>query len=489
MQEFYFHIHGKPYSQEVWKKDAYYDYFNSIYSNAYLNASTDESFMIIEILDKMVHYTYMRSKNIRDNAEREGSFFAITVSFKSQYCSVFALYNLLDQIYNKIAKNSFFIQSEFAGCLKYKVLQLEDANVAEQMHMAFEKNTMYLNLRNLSTPTDTIRSTETKVVSLMDVDSPEFVDTIMTNRVVVSPKLESAIIRCGKIESDLNTIRAQKKALSSSNEQLKSEIAILSKENESLSDQLHSSASSTEKKYKTKLEQLQNDLTNIAEERDSLKQKIQEAISSIELIDQPFQKLTRLLAGRFPESRSQKRNDYLEEEHEANTRSQKPIWRDWLNSILLGLILVCCVVILALALKSNTSKPESSKDINATIMTKIADNDQKIKEETSYPEETETEGTKVEYSDWNDCTINVIGSSNGIVKKKMKYTVKVCLKDWNKANVPTGIWLIDLGDNNPINSDGADSFVVPDKLETGTNLLIKYMYNNVPVVTRTVKVE
>ena len=195
------------------------------------------------------------------------------------------------------------------------------------------------------------------------------------------------------------------------------------------------------------------------------------------------------MAARFPESRSQKRNDYLEEEHEANTRSQKPIWRDWLNSILLGLILVCCVVILALALKSNTSKPESSKDINATIMTKIADNDQKIKEETSYPEETETEETKVEYSDWNDCTINVIGSSNGIVKKKMKYTVKVCLKDWNKANVPTGIWLIDLGDNNPINSDGADSFVVPDKLETGTNLLIKYIYNNVPVVTRTVKVE
>ena len=263
MQAYDFHIHGKPYSQEVWKKDEYYDYFNSIYSNAYLNASSDESYMIIEILDKKVHYTYMRSKNIRDNAEREGSFFAITVSFKGQYCSVIAIYNLLDQIYNKIAKPLLFTQSKNPGWLKYKVLQLEDANVADQMLMAFDKNVMYLNLKNLGNTENTIHSVETKIVSLMDVDSPEFVDTIMTNRVVVSPKLESAIIRCGKIESDLNTIRAQKKALSSSNEQLKSEIAILSKENESLSDQLHSSASSTEKKYKTKLEQLQNDLTNI----------------------------------------------------------------------------------------------------------------------------------------------------------------------------------------------------------------------------------
>lgn len=104
MQGYDFHIHGKPYSQDIWKNDAYSDYLNGMYSNAYLNALTDESYMIIEIHNKIVHYTYMRSKGIRDNAEREGSFFAITVSLKGQYCSVAALYNLLDQIYIKIAK-------------------------------------------------------------------------------------------------------------------------------------------------------------------------------------------------------------------------------------------------------------------------------------------------------------------------------------------------------------------------------------------------
>lgn len=75
MLEYDFHIHGKPYSQDIWKNDTYSDYLNGMYSNVYLNASSDESYLIIEILNNTVHYTYMRSKGIRDSQGRDGSFF------------------------------------------------------------------------------------------------------------------------------------------------------------------------------------------------------------------------------------------------------------------------------------------------------------------------------------------------------------------------------------------------------------------------------
>lgn len=492
MQEYDFHIHGKPYSQDICKRDSYYDYLSGIYSNEYLNASTDESFMIIEILNGTVHYTYMRSKSIRDNTEREGSFFAITVSLKDQYCSVIALYNLLNQIYNKIAKNSFFTQSKIPGCLKYKVLQLEDANVTDQMRAAFENNVVYLNLKKINYTMDTIGSNETKVVSLRDVDSPEFVDSMMRYRMVVSTELDSAVKRCRTIESELKAIRSQKQALSSSNEQLQSEISLLIKENKALTNQLQTSASDTENRYKSKLDELQNELNDITKERDSLKRTIEDAASSIDLIDQPFQKLTRLLAGRFPESRSQKHNDYLEEQHEANTKPQKPIWRDWLNSILLGLILVCCVVVLVIVLKSSAidsisesnSKPDETEVVTYTETTSEQDISQEDDHGGITGETEETEESVPSYDSWAECMLNIKGGGDNLEINK-EYTLSVTKKG-NPANIPDGYWSVYINKGEELNKD--NSFKITDQSNRGKNVMIEYIVNGQPVKQRVCKI-
>lgn len=499
MQGYDFHIHGKPYSQDIWKNDAYSDYLNSMYSNAYLNAIPDESYMIIEIHNKMVHYTYMRSKGILDNAEREGSFFAVTVSFKEHYCSVNALYNLLDQIYHKIAKPSFFVQSKIGGCLKYKVQQLEDANVAEQMLMAFDKNVMLLNVRDINYQFDTLHSKETKIVSLKDVDSPEFVDMLLRNRIVVSPMLNSAVKRCSAIESELVAIKTQKQVLLSTNESLQSEIFALTEENKSLSTQLHASASSTEKKYKSRLDQLEGELTQVTNERDSLKQKIQEATSSIELIDQPFQKLTRLLAGRFPENRSQKRNDYLGVEHEVNTESQKPVWRDWVNSILLGLVLVCCCVILAIVLKASSNDnifEQNSKVVDTeentysdTTMRQDVNQDEFSIESGKFSRETdefsgETEESVSSYDSWSECKLNIKGGSDNLEINK-DYSLSVT-KNGKPANVPAGRWSVYINEGEVINKDS--KFKITDPSSHGKNVMIGYYVDGQLVKQRVCKI-
>lgn len=486
MQGYDFHIHGKPYSQDVWKNDDYSDYLSSMYSNEYLNAASDESYMIIEIYNKTLHYTYMRSKGIRDNAERDGSFFAITISFKGQCCSVAPLFNLLDQIYNKIAKPSFFVQSKIAGCLKYKVLQLEDANVMNQMQLAFDKNVMYLNLRDISNLTDTIHSNETRIISLRDVDSPEFLDMLLKNRLIVSPKLVSAIKRCGAIESELAKISSQNQILLSSKERLQSDIATLTEENKSLSNKLLTSASSTEKKFKSKLEQLQNDLANVTNERNSLKQKIQEATTSIELIDQPFQKLTHLIAGRFPESRSQICNNYLEDKQAFKTKSHTPFWIDWLNCILLGIVLVCCCVILFIVLKSPSV--DNSSDINPkSDETPVVDYS-----ESANGSDIESEDFNIEqdkqmpvYDSWEECFLNIKGGGDNL-KLNEDYTLSVT-KNGKPANIPNGYWSVYINNGEKIDID--NSFKITDPTNRGKKVTIEYIINGQSVKQRVCNIQ
>lgn len=440
-------------------------------------------------------YTYIRHQNVYDVEGRPQAFFALTVSFRKAFCTnVYKLYQLFDAVYNQICLGSILKQS--GNGETYLVADLTTARsganaTVDKIQVAFAQKLAELIVPTLQTLSwgDTFNRAK-KSISLFEVDSPLFFDYLKKYSVIVSPNMQPAAIAYDAIAAELKQMTAQKKALSSSNEQLQSDLATLSQENKSLKSQLHASSSSTEKKYRSKLDQFQAELAQVTSERDSLKQKIQEATSSIELIDQPFQKLTRLLAGRFPESRSPKRIEYLEEKHEANKKAQKPIWRDWINSILLGLVLVCCCAILLIVLRSNSAESTTSDNTNNTAQTATADeNNPIIQEELTNDDAVLGDGNNPKYSDWNDCTINVLHSQHGIVKKNTKYSVKVCLKDWNDATVPPGTWLVDLGDNQPINVDGQDSFVVPEDLSPGTNLLIKYMYNNTPVITRTVKVE
>lgn len=494
MPEYNFHIHGKPYSQDIWKNDKYHDYLNGMYTDQYLNASSDESYLIIEILDNTVHYTYMLSKGVRDSLGRAGSFFAMTVSLKGQCCSVIALYNLLDQIYNKFAKPSFF---NYDGKnLQYKVQHLEDAKVAntsvvDQIKTAFDNNVMHLDLKNLDHSKDTIHSSETKVFSIMDVDSPEFLSELKKYRIVVSSLADSAIKRCGKIEAEYTIVRDQNNLLTTQNNQLNSQILSLKQENELLSSQLHSSASTAEKKYKDTINQLKRDVENISRERDSLKRKIDEATSSVELIEKPIQKLTRLLAGRFPKNDKEPFDEDMESSPKSDSKDSKGTRISRLNSILLGIIIFLCFVILYfVALKPNIvdNTPKDSEepaDSEVSIYSGEADYGTEYGE---IPAESEPESgeTTIKYDDWESCLINIVGGGNQI-KNGKTYTLKVQKSDYSVATVPQGSWSVWINSPNELINDD-NTFVLPEGTALETNVRIEYIVDGKTVLSRTSKV-
>lgn len=492
MNTFDIYVHGTPRGHQIWGSEHSHDYISTFYNHD--SQASEKVVLQIDICGGDSFYTYIRHQNVFDVEGRPQAFFALTVGFRKALCSnVYRLYQLFDAVYNQICLGSILKQS--GNGESYLVADLTAARsganaTVDKIQAAFTQKIAELivpTLQSLSSG-DTFNRTK-KTISLLEVDSPLFFDYLKKYSVIVSPNMQPAAIAYDTVAAELKQVSAQKKALSSSNEQLQSDIETLSQENKSLSNQLQSSSSSTEKKYRSKLERLQGELAQVTSERDSLKRKIQEATSSIELIDQPFQKLTRLMAGRFPEKGSSRRNDPMGEQPEANKKDQKSSWSNWINSILLGIVLVICCVILVLVLRNSASETANIEDTTAiTTMTVVDENNDENLDET-ITGVIEQEAGVVNYSDWKDCTIDVVGSHNDIVKKNRKYTVKVCLIGWRKANVPSGTWLVDMGDNVPINTDGGDSFSVPNDLKSGTNLLIQYIYNNNPVVTRTVTVE
>lgn len=498
MPEYNFHIHGKPYSQDIWKNDEYHDYLSGMYSNTYLNASSDEAFLIIEILNNTVHYTYMRSKGVRDSKEREGSFFAMTVSMTGKYCSVIALYNLLDQIFIKIAKPSFFNQDGMN--LQYKVIQLEDARITgasavDQIKAAFDKNVLYLDLKTLDNSKDTVRSTETKVFSLMDVDCPEFISELKNYRIVVSNKVDSAIKRCGKVEADYAVVVNKNSNLTSQNSQLNSQIQSLKKEIELLSGQLHSSTSSAEKKYKDTIKQLKSEIEIISSERDSLRKLIDEATSSIELIDKPVQKLTRLLAGRFQESDKMHFDQDMASSQKSYPKDSKKIRTSGLNNILLYIIIVLCIAILFCVLfrinsgNNAVATPTTSENTDS-IASVISSTEDLVSE--PYSEEDNFSEPEIAYDNFAACYIDL---ADGAVKNKkyivsgQKYILSVQKSINGKsypATVKEGTWSVIINEGQPpINQK--NSFVAP--AESGQNLLIKYVTKSGEEIKRVVTVE
>lgn len=393
----------------------------------------------------------MRHQNVFDFEGRPQAFFALTVSFHNAYCTnVYRLYQLFDAVYNQICVGSILKQS--GNKENYLVADLTNARsganaTVDKIQAAFTQKIAELIVPTLQPLSlgDTFNRAK-KTISLLEVDSPLFFDCFKKYSIIVSPNMRPSVVAYDEVSSELKQVSAQNKALSFSNKQLQSDIAALSQENKSLSNKLYTSASSTEKKYKSKLDQLQGDLANVTKERDLLKQKIEEASSSVDSICQLFQKLTRLLAGRFPENRSQSRDDYMEEKQDVNKKSQNTVWKDWLNYILHGLVLICCYAILVVVLRTPTQKQE--------------------------------------YDSWSDCILNIKGSSDSLEINKC-YTLSVVTKAGMPANVPSGHWSV-YNNGELINDD--DSFTVTDPSNHGKNITIKYIVNDKPVIERVCKI-
>lgn len=488
MSTFDIYVHGTPRGHQIWGSEHSHDYISTFYNHD--SQASEKVVLQIDVCGGDSFYTYIRHQNVYDVEGRPQAFFALTVGFRKTYCTnVYRLYQLFDAVYNQICIGSILKQS--GNGESYLVSDLTAARsganaTVDKIQAAFTQKIAELivpTLQPLSSG-DTFNKPK-KVVSLLEVDSPLFFDYSKKYSLIVSPSMQPSAYAYDAVSSELKQVSAQKKALSLSNDQLQSDLAALTQENKSLSNQLHASASSTEKKYKLRLEQLQNDLASITNERDSLRQKIQEATDSVELIDQPFQKLTRLLAGRFPENRSQRRNDDWEEKQEVNKKSQDPVWRDWLNSILLGLVLVCCCVILAIVLKFSAvdNSPETNPKPDETeVETYSQTSSTEVIDHKEFTGETEEEGPF--YDSWAECFLDIEGGGDNLEINK-DYTLSVT-KNRQPAHVPDGHWSVYINAGEEINE--GNSFKITDPSSHGKNVMIEYIVNGQSAKHRVCKI-
>lgn len=296
--------------------------------------------------------------------------------------------------------------------------------------------------------------------------------------------MQPTAIAFDTVSKELKQATAQKKALSSSNEQLQSEVVALTQENKSLSNQLQASTSSTEKKYKGKIDQLQSDLIKVITERDTLKQKIQDATSSIELIDQPFQKLSRLLADRFPETHSGTIKDSLESNKKNPPKGQAASWRKMINSILLVLVFVCCCVNLLFILRLKPAQDNNFSD----YLTEVPEIDTTIPEYANEYEYTNQVAENSEagyapnqnYDSWDECFLNIQNGGDKLEIGK-DYSLSIT-KNGIEANVPQGDWAVYVNEGELINT--GNTFKITDASYKGSNLRISYIVNGVSQKTR-----
>lgn len=489
MSAYDIYVHGTPRGHQIWGSEHSLDYISTFYNHD--TQASEKVVLQIDVCGGDSFYTYIRHQNVYDVEGRPQAFFALTVGFRKSFCTnVYRLYQLFDAVYNQICVGSILNQN--GNGESYLVADLTAARsganaTVDKIEAAFTQKIAELIAPTLQplTSGDTFNWSK-KIISLLEVDSPLFFDYFKKYSMIVSPTTLPSAIAYDTVSNELKQVTAQKKSLSSSNEQLHSEVSMLTQENKSLSNQLHTSASSTEKKYKGKIDQLQSDLINVTNERDLLKKKIQEAANSIELIDQPFQKLTRLLAGRFPEIRPQRRNDYMEEKQRICTKSQTPVWRDWLNTILLVLVLACCCVILFSVLKAK-NHVGNSQILNESTADHI-DQVEGLKSpidveiEAYNNDKTSSNGTIVNYDEWSKCFPNIVDGGSQL-KLYKSYTLFVGINGTNnKATVPEGVWRVFINQGQMLNT--GDSFIITDSSTIGKKVMIQYVVDNQPVLSR-----
>ncbi len=498
MSTFDLYIHGTPNGHQIWGSAKNHDYISTFYNHDM--DRTDKPAMQIDICMGDSYYTYIRQQNVYDSNERPGAFFAITVCFTKAYCTnVYKLYQIFEAVYNQVCIGSLISQKQSKEI--YLVSDFEssrsgNSTTVDRIRAIFVKNIGELiepYLLTLENVGDTFNKAK-KQFSLLEVDSPLFFDFIKKQSIIVLPNLEPASITNQTIAQQLNVVTAQKNALEIANAQLQSDNVSLTNENKSLANQLHTSASSSEKKYSATINQLKADLKAITQERDQLCAKIEDAKSSLDCIDKPFQQLTRLLAGRFPDSNKSRREKTDESSQKSSSKNSQEVWQSGLNRILLGIITVLCLAILYFVVningKNKFSNIDHQEQAGNTILHESAEDlgGAELTNESGTHDESDAESEESvseSYDEWSECMINIKNGGDEL-KANNTYTLLVT-KGGKKANVPVGEWIVEIESGHPINQ--GNSFTIPANTPPETYVQIKYIVNDKPVMVRTPKVK
>ena len=342
------YIHGVPIGHEMCgcetkEERKYLEQFYDL-------KSTADTLLVIDILEGISYYTYLKKGNFTNQEGRSNSYFGITVSFGNQTCdNVYVLYDIIEQVYTKVVLKTLVKESNNGA--SFIVRQIETAKIQNFSAIDFITQIVEKNIINLIgeafTPINGSISTSGRIsFNLAEVDSPLFHNAVNTKRVIVSANFPSSSYALVALNQKIAPIQNENSQLKGENELLHKNEEVLKNEINDLRLQLKQAEENSSQKHRDQLSKLQQELDQVIEERNSLKDKMDKAVEAIDLIQEPSEKLMRLLASRFRKEGSLD-NQCSAKEYHPNWKKDKYLaWLPVCNTILLLFACVFSIVII-----------------------------------------------------------------------------------------------------------------------------------------------
>jgi hypothetical protein len=318
------YIHGRPQGQDIWPQ--YETAYDRIYIEPFLDSTIGADVnvsLITDIYQNNSYYTYIHRKNVVEKVARGqagNSYFALTIRFNGSICrNVNSLYNLLNQVFEKVCVGNIINIEN--GIKHYLINRFEDKPaVIGQILSIIEQNidkVLSPSIVSLGSARDT-NTLKPIDYSLLDVDSPSFLEDVKKFKLIISPEKESksdkyaSLLKqvqpikdqCERLTIDLNETRQAKNSLKDSNETLQRNLQTA----EDIKRQLEIKLSKVAAQYKQIIETKDGEISRLQDK--------------IETKDGEISRLQKIVGSLPP--------------YENKLKS-------WLNSILLGLILAISV--------------------------------------------------------------------------------------------------------------------------------------------------
>lgn len=446
MSNFNLYVHGVPVGHEIWGPAEDQDYIKAFYNND--DQEDVSSFLCVENVKNKTFYTYLRKKNVNNSDGRPGSFIGITVSFAGKFCkNTYTLFQLFEAIYEKGIVGNIIERSN--GFERYKIRSFanEASSILNSIHKTFDTNLPNLGFQpaeNLPKSNGFVR------YNLKDVDSPVFFEESRTKKILISAefpskeeenrRISNSVAplnkKCAELANSLSDSENKLSSALKSNNTLQQQIDSLNNKNKDLKEQLETVEKSLGKKYEQTINELEQKLRKKDEElkkqKESKEQDIKNAINSI---NEPIQKLARLMASRFPDTGSPNAG-----RGEATSRSSSASFdiKPWINAVLT--LVLCGVVafntyrlsvlgedIRKIENKTSHTEPQDSSTINPQVSA-----DHQTSEEPSSQPPTEELSFRIDVSG-NKFNKKAIFGEEYVISAKCahenKHIYDECLKD------------------------------------------------------------
>lgn len=475
------YIHGVPIGHEMCgcetkEERKYLEQFYDL-------KSTADTLLVIDILEGISYYTYLKKGNFTNQEGRSNSYFGITVSFGNQTCdNVYVLYDIIEQVYTKVVLKTLVKESNNGA--SFIVRQIETAKIQNLSAIDFITQIVEKNIINLIgeafTPINGNISTSGRIsFNLAEVDSPLFHNAVNTKRVIVSANFPSSSNALVVLNQKIAPIENENSQLKGENELLHKNKKVLKKEINDLRLQLKQAEETSSQKHRDQLSKVQQELDKVTEERNNLKDKMDKAVEAIDLIQEPSEKLIRLLASRFRKEGSLD-NKYSAKENHPNRKKDKYLaWFPVCNTILLLFACICSIVIIY-SLRHNIVNTNKDSVMENEIVQQVGVKDTSDVATIDSSTYKNAPNPETEYDDLSKCKIDIENfSENKGLKKGTNYMLSIMYstkirgrKITRLANLPSGEYEV----NGPASVVNNQLTLLPEA-KTGDLVLLSYKVN------------